>query len=133
MKKAGFVAAAVLAVLAWSGTSAVAQVTASATVTIDFAFTASGKEMPAGEYLVRTEPGRVTVSPMGASKEAVIMPVLTRLGRHDDDSFPELVFDKLGGKFLLSEVWVPGADGFMLLATAVEHDHAIQGGVRSHR
>ncbi len=56
------------------------------------------------------------------------MTALTGLGRHDKDVDTELVFDKIGGKFLLSEVWFPGRDGYLLLATKDAHEHAVVGG-----
>jgi hypothetical protein len=34
--------------------------------------------------------------------------VITTLGRHDKDPDPEFVFDRIDGKLLLSEVWIPG-------------------------
>jgi hypothetical protein len=57
-----------------------------------------------------------------------LLSCFTRLGRHDRDAEPEIVFDKLGGKFLLSEVWLPGQDGYLLLTTKEQHDHAVLGG-----
>ncbi len=50
------------------------------------------------------------------------------LGRHDKDADPELVFDKIGTKLELSEVWLPNQDGFLLLATKGRHEHAVVGG-----
>ncbi len=59
--------------------------------------------------------------------------VLTRLGRHDRDAEPEIVFDKVGGKFLLSEVWLAGEDGYILLTTKEQHDHRILGGSKPRK
>jgi hypothetical protein len=58
----------------------------------------------------------------------VILVPVTRLGRHDKDADPELVFDKTGGKLILSEVWFPRMDGFLLVATSEPHEHAVVGG-----
>jgi hypothetical protein len=56
------------------------------------------------------------------------MSVITTLGRHDLDKDPEFVFDKVDGKLLLSEIWVPGKDGLLVLATKGPHGHAVVGG-----
>jgi len=131
LRPVGVLAAALVIGVALSGTIAFAQANR-VNVTLDFAFVASGKEMPAGTYQVEVEQGKVTVTPRGKGPGAILA-VLTRLGRHDNDSEPELVFDKVGGKLLLSEVWLPGLDGYLLLATAAEHDHAVHGGSRPHK
>jgi hypothetical protein len=55
----------------------------------------------------------------------VMATVLTRLGG-EMRSMPKgthLVFDKVGELNLLSEIWVPGEDGFLLLATKGLHAH----------
>jgi hypothetical protein len=116
-------AAAIVAVAAGA---AVAQ-TNMAQVNIDFSFVAAGQTMPAGKYVIEISPGpggRVT---MRGAKTAVLL-VVTRLGRHDNDKDPELVFDKVDGKFLLSEVWLAGEDGYLLTDTKAEHGHFVVGG-----
>jgi len=54
-----------------------------------------------------------------------MMAVITRLGRHDKDAEPELVFDKVAGAMHLSEVWFPGQDGLLLLGTGETHEHHV--------
>ena len=56
------------------------------------------------------------------------LPVITLLGRHDKDTDPEFVFDKIDGKLMLSEIWIPGQDGLLVLATKGPHEHAVLGG-----
>jgi hypothetical protein len=74
------------------------------TAKIDFAFVAGSKDMAAGSYGFEVSPaGPVIVTGPDGSRE--VLPVITTLGRHDRDPDPEFVFDKIGGKFLLSEVW----------------------------
>ena len=102
-------------------------------VTLDFAFIAAGKEMPAGSYALEAASGKVTVQPRSGKEPPVILPIITRLGRHDNDADAELIFDKLDGRLHLSELWVPGIDGYLLLATAKEHDHAVHGGSRPRK
>ena len=116
--------AAIVAVVAGA---AVAQ-TSMTRVNIGFGFVAAGQTMPAGNYSIEVSSGgpasRVTMR--GAKN--VVLPVITRLGRHDNDKDPEVVFDKVDGKFLLSELWLAGEDGYLLLATKTEHGHFVVGG-----
>ena len=94
---------------------------------ITFPFAAGGKEMAAGKYSVDVAADfRLRLT--GPAGERIFMPVITLLGRHDKDADAELVFDKVGGKTLLSEVWMPGRDGYLLVATKAPHDHAVVGG-----
>jgi hypothetical protein len=135
MKKAPVLAIAVLAVLAWTGSAVFAQTNTnrSAVVKVDFPFVANGAAMAAGSYSFQIEKEQVLVRPQGAGGQGAFVPVLTQLGRHDRDAEPELVFDKVGDKFLLSEVWLPGEDGYLLLSTKEKHDHRILGGSNPHK
>jgi hypothetical protein len=103
-----------------------------ATVKIDFAFVAGNQAFEAGAYEIEST-GNQLILRSNAGKTSVVMPVITRLGRHDNDADAELVFDKVGGKLLLSEFWYPGADGCLVLATAVEHEHRVLGGSHPHK
>jgi hypothetical protein len=94
---------------------------------IGFPFVAAGKELAAGKYNVSvTANGEVSLT--GSDRRTLLMPVITRLGRHDRDTDPEFVFDKIDGKLLLSEIWMPGKDGLLVLATKEPHEHAVSGG-----
>jgi len=96
---------------------------------IGFPFVAGGKEMAAGKYTVAMTADRermvVLTGPGGLQ---VMMPVITTLGRHDLDPDAEFVFDKIDGKAVLSEVWMPRKDGLLLVATKGRHEHAVVGG-----
>jgi hypothetical protein len=125
MKRRAFVtiAAFVVAFVA-GGAVAYAQ---STSADIGFPFVAGGKEMAAGKYAVEvTATGQVSLT--GPDRGRILMPVITLLGRHDRDTDPEFVFDKIDGKLVLSEVWIGGKDGFLLLATKGPHEHAVLGG-----
>ena len=125
MKKRVFVGTAALVVMfVLGGVTAYAQ---TASAEIGFPFVAGGKEMAAGKYIVEATPplGPVRLTGAGGS---VVLPVITLLGRHDRDTDPEFVFDKVDGKLLLSEVWMPDKDGLLLLATKGPHAHAVVGG-----
>ena len=94
---------------------------------IGFPFVAGGKEMAAGKYTIEvTTAGTVLLTGAGGSR--MLIPVITMLGRHDQDPDAEFVFDKIDGKTVLSEVWLPRKDGFLLLATKGPHEHAVVGG-----
>ena len=96
---------------------------------IGFPFVAGGKEMAAGKYTVRvTEDRERMVVLMGPGGLQVIMPVITTLGRHDQDPDAEFVFDKVDGKAVLSEVWMPRKDGLLLVASKGRLEHAVVGG-----
>lgn len=94
---------------------------------IDFQFTAGGQVLPAGEYEFK----RDTTAPMfrvqGEGKNFVMAPVITRLAgaMHTTPQDAHIVFDKIGDTYLLSEIWIPGEDGFMLLATKGPHEHKV--------
>jgi hypothetical protein len=104
------------------------------TVNIGFAFTAGGKSMPAGKYQIDIKATDGPVVLRGdANGSEVILSVMTRLGRHDNDQEPELVFDRLGSTLHLSEIWIPGADGYLVLGTKENHDHVILGGPRGRK
>lgn len=129
----GQIVAALVICVAGLGATAYAQnAQNSVNVNIDFAFVAAGKEMPAGAYEFEVEKMTVVMRSVKGSALAVVMPAFTRLGRHDADRDPELVFDKVGGKLLLSELWIPDKDGYLLLDTPVNHDHRVIGGSRPH-
>jgi hypothetical protein len=102
---------------------------AQATVQVDigFAFVAGNQTMPAGKYIVEVGSGGTSRVTFRGAKTAVL-PVITRLGRHDNDKDPEIVFDKVDGKLLLSEVWLAGEDGYLLTSTKTEHGHFVVGG-----
>jgi len=60
-----------------------------------------------------------------ADSASVVIPVITSLGRRDANKVPELVFDKLNGGLYLSEIWLPGKDGLLVLATKEAHEHQV--------
>ncbi len=121
-----FTVMAVVLTLVAGGTLAYAQ---TANVDITFAFTAGGKQFPAGKYTIEaTGGGPLVLRSVSSTTVSVLMPSITRLGRHDTDTDPELVFDKLPDGLYLSEVWFPGRDGYLLLGTKEQHEHRILGG-----
>jgi hypothetical protein len=92
-----------------------------------------GGELPAGSYLFQVDKDQVLVRSQSGPGKGAFAAILTRLGRHDNDAEPELVFDKVGGKYLLSEVWFAGEDGNLLLSTKEQHDHRVIGGSKPRK
>ena len=127
----GSVVAVLVIGVAWFATTAYAQNTAR--VKIEFAFVAAGKEMPAGAYEFEAAPGRVVLRSKEGNTTTIMLPVISRLGRHDADPDPELIFDKVEGKLVLSELWLPNSDGYLLANTPGDHEHRVLGGSRPHK
>jgi hypothetical protein len=121
MKKRVFLSLAM--VLVFAAVSAYGQ-TPTVKAPIDFPFTVEGKVLPAGTYeFTKLETGDV-FRVMGEGK-SVMASVLTRLSgaMRTAPKGTYLVFDKVGENYLLSEIWVPGDDGYLLLATKGPHGH----------
>jgi hypothetical protein len=122
MNRRVFVTLVAFAVVYFAG-GAIAQAQSLST-DVAFAFSAGGKDMPAGKYTVeQSAAGPVALS--GPNGVRVVMPVITSLARHPQDQDAGLVFDKKDGKSILSEVWFPNREGLLLSATAGPHEHAI--------
>jgi hypothetical protein len=118
---------ALLMALPFGGALTHAQSSRNVVADIGFAFVAGDKDMPAGKYTITvTEAGPLMV--VGPDGARAVLRVITRLGRHDQDPDNEFVFDKIDGKSVLSEVWLPRQDGFLLVATSKPHSHAVLGG-----
>jgi len=97
------------------------------------AFVAGGTALEAGEYEIEATRDRVILRTTSGTAVQIQMPVITRLGRHDADPDSELVFDKVGGRLLLSEFWFPDMDGYLVLSTPTAHEHRVLGGSRPHK
>ena len=109
-----------------SGAMAYAQ-SAAASAEIPFPFVAGGKDMPAGKYQV-ADASNFRLQITGPKGDGFFLVAITMLGRHDKDTDPEFVFDKVDGKAVLSEVWMPGKDGYLVADTKGPHAHAVVGG-----
>ncbi len=96
-------------------------------VNIPFSFMVKGKEMPAGQYEIRAEGDETKLIVRGGGTTAVV-PVIERLADTGAKE-PKIVFDKiLNGTAVLSEVHMPGRDGFLVgVATARESHVTLTG------
>jgi hypothetical protein len=110
-----------------------AQAQTRARVTIDFPFSAAGVPQEAGAYEIEATAGRVILRSTAANAKPVTMLVITRLGRHDTDPGAELVFDKVGEKSELSEIWLPKVDGYLVSGAKGDHEHRVVGGSNPHK
>jgi hypothetical protein len=95
---------------------------------IDFAFTVEGKLLPAGQYdFKRTDDGTAfRVQSVGKeAKEGVLAMIITRLAgeMRDLKKGAYLVFDNAGDTTMLSEIWFPGEDGYLVGVMKGKHTH----------
>lgn len=93
---------------------------------VPFAFTVDGnKTLPAGRYAIKAEgPDEmpVTIRNVKTGKEYVLL-VVTRLAQFNTVE-PAMVFDKTAdGTYFLSEVHIPGIDGFAFQGAPGKHTH----------
>ena len=92
---------------------------------VPFDFVAHGKTYTAGEYSLAAnmEGELLSLQPLGTKSASAILPVETRLAERKVLPEPELIFDNVNGKYYLSEVYVPGEDGYLVMATKGPHTH----------
>jgi hypothetical protein len=109
-------------------------VKAQMTVDVPFKFEAGGKAFPPGQYSIEIKAdGGIGLRPLPNGVETVIAAKERRKPAADAVKQPEVVFDKVGNfepsfseyvtDYLLSEVWLPGADGVVVLITSGRHEH----------
>jgi len=106
---------------------AVSQTQDSALATIGFSFVADGKTMPAGQYELKLNSDRsaftLSASPKGSG---VFITTITRLASPEAAAGDaHIVFDKVGETCYMSEVWLPGEDGYLVYAAKGKHTHQI--------
>ena len=95
---------------------------------VSFPFVVGDRTMQAGTYRV-SQPaglGMLKIEAVGG-KENVPVQVITRIsqvGNSAQGGRTALVFDVVGDQHYLSEVWIPGQDGFLVRGTTEEHKHA---------
>ena len=94
---------------------------------IDFAFKVEGKVLPPGEYEFTRDAQAQNFRIQDNGKNGALAPVLTRLGGdlHATAEDAHLTFDVVGDTYILSEIWIPGEDGYLLQMTKGAHTHKI--------
>jgi hypothetical protein len=89
---------------------------------VPFRFVAAGRLQDAGAYGLKVDMNEGTVELVPPRGPGEVMLVVTRLappaGQHPEG---RLVFDKVGKTYTLSEVWIPGVDGFLVHAANETH------------
>jgi hypothetical protein len=102
-----------------------AEVFAQGTFKIPFTFQAGGTSLPKGEYsVVQKDDGHITLRQEATGKEFQV-PFTKRLAQSSPPlAEPQLVFDMVGNfapsyteyvtDYVLAEVWLQGADGFLV-------------------
>ena len=94
---------------------------------IGFSFTAGSKALPAGQYEFVFDSAKSVIRVVSGGKHLALLPVITRLSKtmHTTPKDSHIVFDRAGQTPLLSEIWVPGQDGFLLANTKGQHEHDV--------
>lgn len=96
---------------------------------IPFAFQVGNKTMPAGDYEIEIDRAKENVKIRSTEKkgpEAMEL-IVTYLAKpaHGNADDTDIVFDKVGDKYILSEVWRAGADGVLVHVTKGPHEHRV--------
>lgn len=91
---------------------------------IPFAFNVQGTTMQAGMYAVIVDgsKGSGVSLKSGGSRQTTRLAVVTRLADLEGTK-ARLVFDRVGDVKYLSEIHIPGMDGYSLQGAADEHGH----------
>ena len=102
---------------------------------ISSSFVANGKTLPAGNYVFSVNPAGdvVTLESKDTKGSSALLAVETRISERKPLAEPEVVFDKLNGQLLVSELLVPGEDGYLLLVTKAKHTHESMKGARAKK
>ena len=96
-------------------------------VKIEFPFTVAGKVLPAGQYQFERDDAGQFFRVTSEAKNSAMALIITRLAgaMHTTQGDSHFVFDVVGESYLLSEIWIPGEDGYMLASTKDKHDHKV--------
>ncbi|MCL4784319.1 MAG: hypothetical protein KJZ70_14900 [Bryobacterales bacterium] len=96
---------------------------------VPFAFTASGKTLPAGSYEFRVKPDDqvVSIQAKNGTPEvfAMILTYVSPRPLSGEENDSHIVFDKVGNTYILAEIWQPGFDGVILNMQKGKHEHHV--------
>lgn len=90
---------------------------------VPFAFEAGGQSLPAGSYQFRLRNEDRSLLLSGGKSGDMRLPIITQLAGGSLFRDAGLVFDTVGDRHVLSEVWIPGADGVLVSSTPNRHGH----------
>lgn len=114
---------------------AVSQAQDTALVTVGFPFVADGKTMPPGQYELQLNSDHTAFTLTATPKETgVFVVAITRLAAAEPPAVDtHVTFDKVGSTYYLSEVWLPGEDGYLVYAAQGKHTHQTVKGTKKAR
>ncbi len=94
---------------------------------LDFAFMVGNKALPAGDYQFIRDEAATAFRVTDGKKDHALLPVITRVARSPLGNMPDsyLVFDVVSDKYILSEIWLPGDDGYLVATTKELHTHKV--------
>jgi cytochrome c553 len=101
--------------------SAHGQVSATLKANVPFAFEAGSKSLPAGAYEFKVSLANKQVLVSGAEGGGVYMRIITPLTGFSVFSEAGLVFNSIGDKHVLAEIWLPDHKGVEVSTTGEEH------------
>ncbi len=114
---------AVAFVLVVTATFAIAQVGDAVIADVPFSFVVGKTTLPAGtyEFTASGDLDSIRITQKGGKGSAVAS-VITRLSPRDEKE-GSVVFDLAGDAHHLSEIYMPGIDGFQVQGATVKHTH----------
>jgi hypothetical protein len=120
-----------LAIVATGAGLASAQSSVRVLANVPFAFTAGGQTLAAGDYAIHQTSDTADVLELQntGTNKAVMVSFLARLGQRNDMQ-AALVFDKNEDGVFLSEIHVPGEDGYLVANVPKRHVHDTVTGTR---
>jgi hypothetical protein len=95
---------------------------------IPFAFSAGGKQLPAGQYAITRATNGQSINVVSDDRKnsaAILIMTRTAGAIHTTAGDSHVVFDKVGETYTLSELWYPGTDGYVLNSTKEQHEHRV--------
>jgi len=121
MKKQAIAVISVLLLLPFLGMAQVSPLGVNAE--ISFSFSAGDKPMTAGGYDFKPAASldSMTITNLKTRQRIMVM-VTTRLSQREQNE-ASVVFDKVGDQYYLSEVYLPGMDGFAFKGAPGQHSH----------
>ena len=97
------------------------------TADIPFAFQAASRTLPAGTYdftIHRTQETVVVTNATKPKAPSATEIFITTLASPSSQE-ARIVFDKVKGTYVLSEIWQPEGDGILVHATKGKHEHHV--------
>lgn len=105
----------------------------SSPVKIGFSFLAAGKIVSSGTYSIEpTSSGTVVLRDKRGQVAAELKP-LKSLGLNGDTQEPKLVFILSSPMRVLSEIWLPGHEGYLVGTVTGSNQQQIVGGSRNNK